>query len=211
MALPDHLSGGPIGTERVPDELLEDHQRDRVLEAASEVFATRGYHATTVDDLVSTAKIGVGNFYKLFDGKEGCFLAAYDRIVNDGRKRVSEAIFGQPDWAAQVRAGVGAALAQIQEGPHGAKLVLCEAPAAGRAGIERHRRLGEELAAAFAPGREQSAHASELPQQLDDAVAGGLLWFLQVRSAKGKLATTAKSVEEAASIVLDPYLGSRAN
>ncbi|HEY5977776.1 MAG TPA: TetR/AcrR family transcriptional regulator [Solirubrobacterales bacterium] len=195
----------------MPDELLEDHQRERVLEAASGVFATRGYHATTVDDLVAAAKIGVGNFYKLFDGKEGCFLEAYDRILARGRGRVVEAIASQEDWAAQVRAGLLAALKQVLQDPQGVRLVLAEAPAAGPAAVERHRLLVEELAAAFAPGREHCAHASELPKHLEDAMAAGLLWFLRVKSVEGKLAATAKSVEEAASIVLNPYLGTGAS
>ena len=61
--------------------MLESHQRERVLERATPIFAKRGYQGTTVDDLLATGKVGVGNFYSLFEGKEDCFLAAFERTV----------------------------------------------------------------------------------------------------------------------------------
>src|SRR3954468_9595901 len=91
-SLPDALARKPAGKERVPKEVMAEHQRERVLGAAVEVFAKRGYPGTTVDHIVSAAKIGVGNFYNLFGGKEECFLQAYDRTVEWARAEMEAAV-----------------------------------------------------------------------------------------------------------------------
>ena len=76
--LPPHLKGFRRRQRRVSRAELAAHQRDRVLESRDPVFARRGYQATTVDDLLAAGKVGVGNFYSLFEGKEDCFLAPFD-------------------------------------------------------------------------------------------------------------------------------------
>ena len=43
--------------------------RNRILQAARRLFARRGYHATTVQDVVDAARTSVGNFYFYFENK----------------------------------------------------------------------------------------------------------------------------------------------
>jgi AcrR family transcriptional regulator len=76
--LPDHLAAAPVGKDQLSRAVIAEHQRRRLLAAAAEVFADRGYTATTVEDLVAAAEIGVGSFYSLCSGKEECLLALYD-------------------------------------------------------------------------------------------------------------------------------------
>ena len=46
-----------------------------LMEAGATVFATRGYHAARVDDIVKTAKTSHGTFYLYFSSKEDLFRA----------------------------------------------------------------------------------------------------------------------------------------
>lgn len=48
---------------------------ERLLEAGTTVFATRGYHAARVDDVVKAAKTSHGTFYLYFSSKEDLFRA----------------------------------------------------------------------------------------------------------------------------------------
>lgn len=50
--------------------------RRRLLEAAVEVVRTRGYHATTVDDLCAAAGVTKGAFFHHFDSKSDLAVAA---------------------------------------------------------------------------------------------------------------------------------------
>jgi AcrR family transcriptional regulator len=57
--------------------------RERVLAAASKVFARRGYHRATVEEIASEAGFTIGALYSNFAGKEELFLALADRQVEE--------------------------------------------------------------------------------------------------------------------------------
>jgi AcrR family transcriptional regulator len=61
--------------------------RERVLLAAAKVFARRGYHRATVDEIASEAGFTIGALYSNFAGKEELFLALADQQVEE---RVAE-------------------------------------------------------------------------------------------------------------------------
>jgi AcrR family transcriptional regulator len=61
--------------------------RERLIEAAAKVFARRGYHRATVDEIASEAGFTIGALYSNFSGKEALFLAIADHQVE---KRVAE-------------------------------------------------------------------------------------------------------------------------
>jgi AcrR family transcriptional regulator len=61
--------------------------RERLIEAAARVFARRGYHQATVDEIASEAGFTVGALYSNFSGKEALFLAIADHQVEE---RVAE-------------------------------------------------------------------------------------------------------------------------
>jgi AcrR family transcriptional regulator len=65
----------------------QERTRDRVVAAAAKVFARRGYHRATVDEIASEAGFTIGALYSNFSGKEELFLAIADRQVEE---RVAE-------------------------------------------------------------------------------------------------------------------------
>jgi AcrR family transcriptional regulator len=208
--LPDHLMPTPVGRDPLPREVLAEHQRERVLAAAIEVFAKRGYQGTTVDHIVSAAQIGVGSFYPLFDGKEDCFLATYDRIVAGGRERIAG---GQPSsgsWPERLAACLFTLLELSEAEPLAARVALIEVQAAGATARSHHEQNLDEAANLLCAGREHSPVADELPASLEFATVGGLTWFLQQRIALGETAKVTNLLPEVLEIVAEPYLGEAA-
>jgi AcrR family transcriptional regulator len=65
----------------------QERTRERIVEAAAKVFARRGYHRATVDEIASEAGFTIGALYSNFAGKEDLFLAIADRQVEE---RVAE-------------------------------------------------------------------------------------------------------------------------
>jgi AcrR family transcriptional regulator len=59
----------------------KDVKRQWILDTAAKVFAGRGYHSTSVKDIVEEAGISVGSFYFYFKGKEELFAELYMNIV----------------------------------------------------------------------------------------------------------------------------------
>src|SRR5438874_8380300 len=65
----------------------QEQTREQLVEAAARVFARRGYHRATVDEIASEAGFTIGALYSNFAGKEELFLALADRQVEE---RVAE-------------------------------------------------------------------------------------------------------------------------
>jgi AcrR family transcriptional regulator len=70
---------GVSATERTAE------RRERLIEAALEVFATRGYSASTVRDVCREAGLTERYFYESFRNREALLAALADRIVDDSR------------------------------------------------------------------------------------------------------------------------------
>jgi Transcriptional regulator len=69
----------------------KDTKRKHIIETAIKVFAARGYHSTTVKDIVDEAAISVGSFYFYFKSKEDIFETLYEEV--------SKAIFNASEKA----------------------------------------------------------------------------------------------------------------
>ena len=50
-----------------------ERRRLRIAEAALSLFATQGYTVTSVDDVVTRARVSKSAFYEFFESKEHCF------------------------------------------------------------------------------------------------------------------------------------------
>ncbi len=50
-----------------------ERRRLRIAEAALQLFASRGYNVTSVDDVVREARVSKSAFYEFFESKEHCF------------------------------------------------------------------------------------------------------------------------------------------
>jgi AcrR family transcriptional regulator len=60
------------GIQQRRDARLERRRR-RIADAALDLFATRGYNATSVEDVVERARMSKSAFYEFFTSKEHCF------------------------------------------------------------------------------------------------------------------------------------------
>jgi AcrR family transcriptional regulator len=50
-----------------------ERRRGRIAQAALTLFATQGYTVTSVDDVVTRARVSKSGFYEFFESKEDCF------------------------------------------------------------------------------------------------------------------------------------------
>src|SRR3954468_21928471 len=99
-------------------------QRAKVLQAMIDVVAEKGYAAATVADAVRRARVSRGTFYELFDSKEACLSAGYVLGTDALERRVTDAVRGAADWRDELRLGVRAYLAALDEDPTFARVYL---------------------------------------------------------------------------------------
>jgi AcrR family transcriptional regulator len=66
--------------------------RDRLLEAARELFTTDGYHATTTPVLAKRAGVAEGTIYRHFPSKQALLNAAYQDVHRWGAEQVRASV-----------------------------------------------------------------------------------------------------------------------
>src|SRR5271156_5163926 len=66
--------------------------QQRILEAATEVFATRGFTAATMAAVVAAPGASTGSIYHHFGGKSELFLAIFEQMADAVDRRIDAAI-----------------------------------------------------------------------------------------------------------------------
>jgi TetR/AcrR family transcriptional regulator len=68
-----------------------------ILDAAERLFLTRGFEATTIEQLAEQADVAVGSIYGHFDSKEGVYAALLDRALELDARYCDEGWAGGTD------------------------------------------------------------------------------------------------------------------
>jgi len=208
-SLPEHLKPISVGRRPLPREVLEARQRERIIEAAIDVFAGKGYPAATVDDLVAAAQIGVGSFYGHFGGKEECLIASYEMVVAEATDFLIARASPTADWLDRICLGLGALLDWIAANPDRAKVALVEIQAGTPAARARYEETLARAAAVLAEGRRAVGVERRLPDSLEQTITSGIAWLLDRRLAAGEASTIPDLYAELGQFALEPYVGRR--
>lgn len=96
------------------------------MDAALALFAARGYHETSVDDIVARARMSKSAFYELFDSKEHCFRELLAQEGGALIHAVVSAAAGGGDHRDRMRRGISAFVSACFEQSALARLMLVE-------------------------------------------------------------------------------------
>jgi AcrR family transcriptional regulator len=80
-----------------------DATQQRILDAATEVFATRGFTAATMADVVESSGASIGSIYHHFGGKKELFLAIFERLASDIDRHIDAATDHEANSTASLR------------------------------------------------------------------------------------------------------------
>src|SRR3954468_18368967 len=82
-------SGGLVMAERIPGKRQQQAAatQEQLLDAARDVFAERGYQATTVGAITTRANTAHGTFYLYFRNKQDAFAQVFATIADQIRER----------------------------------------------------------------------------------------------------------------------------
>jgi AcrR family transcriptional regulator len=137
-----------VATARLTREQSKALTRERLLNAARAVFARRGFHGASVEEIAAEAGFSTGALYSNFDGKEALFLALLDREIDEHAREIEEAVRERTTVAERARGGADRWMAMIEREPE-LQLLFMEfwAYAARDPKVRRH------VAASFARAR----------------------------------------------------------
>jgi AcrR family transcriptional regulator len=200
----------PRGRHKLPREVIQRSQRERLLEATLRVVGELGYAATKIADLTSEAGISRTTFYELFEDKEACFLAAYDHATERLIGQISGAYEAEPSWPLAMRAGLAALLGALSADPPLARLGLVDVGAAGPAAQQRYQAFVKRLAPFFEEGRDFAPGGRTLPANTTRMAIGGVLGLISDAILAGEAAQLPALLDDVLSAALSPYLGGEA-
>jgi AcrR family transcriptional regulator len=207
-ALPGKQNRQPPGPEPVGRDSAAADQRRRILAATAELVAEQGYQEATMEEIVRRAKVGYATFYKHYPDKEAAFLALLEAATDRTVSRVEDAYEREEGpWADRVGAALGVLFADVAEYPAAARAVLVEAVAAGPEAAAKHEAALKRLAPLLRPGRELNPRQAELPESLEETLAGGVVWVLGQRLIAGEADMLRGLLPETLEFVLRPYIG----
>jgi AcrR family transcriptional regulator len=90
--------------------LPKSERRQQILTVARDVFARRGYHQTTIDDIALQAGVARGTFYLYFEDKRAVFSDLIDRFASQLTMAIVRIVTDDPSRPvmAQVRENIRA-------------------------------------------------------------------------------------------------------
>ena len=105
--------------------------RERILDAALNIFSNKGYHDTRLDEIADESDTSKGSIYFHFPNKERLFIALIDQFANLLERRVTEAIDQEDEGIQRVSAALTATLETFARYRRPAKIMLVQAVGLG--------------------------------------------------------------------------------
>ena len=156
--------------------------RERIIRAAIEVFAEKGYHRATIADVVRRSGLSVGAIYTYFANKDALFLSSCDLVNDQAMEELGLRLAPLTTTEARLRAAIDYYVETVDAfdgGPGQAPLVAAWAEADDpgvRAMLVRRR---ERLVGAASLLLQEGISRGDLPATLDvDGFARGFTGLL---------------------------------
>jgi AcrR family transcriptional regulator len=199
----------PRGRHGLSPEFVARNQRERLIAGLTQALYEVGYQKTTVSLIGKRAAVSKSDFYKHFESKDDCFIAAYDAAVARIRGRLVEACdaaTGKP-WPLRVSVAIDALLKLFASEPALASIVMVEGLRAGRGVYDRYQGAIETFVGYLREGAPKGPGGAEVPEATDEAVVGGVASMLGRRVLAGEAEQLGQLFPEILEFVLSAYLG----
>ncbi len=159
MTRPTSRSSTEFQTEKNPSADVPAG-RERILDAALEVIARRGYSAAGVQEIVDLSATSKGSFYFHFPSKEKMTMALVERMSDKLVSRVRDSVRNQPTPLHRVSASIETLISIFARKRTVAQVLLLNIMGNGKATDKK-----------FLPIRERFSHL--IQEELDSAVQSG--------------------------------------
>jgi len=203
----EELGPLPAGRHGFSREQVAHNQRERLIAGLATAVAEKGYRAVTITDVTKQARVSRRVFYENFEGKEECFLAAFEVVADHVRELAGEAVAAVPDWPQRATAAARAVLVFFAEEPDLARLCLVESQAAGPPVAARFHEAVQEAVPYLELGRAERPRERPLPPTTEESVIGAVVLMLSRKVAAGEAERLLDLLPDMVEFVLTPYVG----
>lgn len=207
MAVDPQGSVLPRGRHGLTRDVVESHQRARLLDAVVVAVSERGYSDVAVQHLIDAARVSRRTFYEHFAHRHEAILAACETIFANLLATIEAACTSQTEWPSKVKAGIAAALRFAADEPDAARLLNIHASTASGEAAKQMLEAKERLAAMLAPGRDCYPQAAKLPAMTEKALVGAIWGTIGTHLIGSDLEPLEELEAELVELALTPYLG----
>jgi AcrR family transcriptional regulator len=181
-------------------------RRQVILEAMVRVVGRQGYKATSVADVIAEADTSRTTFYKHFEDKHDCFLAAYDMVVEEVTSQVIASCDGRQPWLERVRTGLTTIVNMFALDPELARTAIVEVSAAGADARQRHWDAINRFTEFLVDG-EELAGDRDLPDNIALMAAGAVSGLIFDELLTGRAERLPTLLPDLLFAMLVPYIG----
>jgi AcrR family transcriptional regulator len=181
-------------------------RRQLILEAMVRVVGHQGYKATSVADVIVEADVSRTTFYKHFEDKHECFLAAYDMLTERVMDEVVANCDGEQAWLERVRIGLTTIVEMFALDPQLARTAVVEVAAAGADARQRHWNAITRFTEFLEDG-EELAEGRELPDNIALMAAGAVSGLIFDELLTGRAERLPQLLPDLLFALLVPYIG----
>jgi AcrR family transcriptional regulator len=183
-----------------------ESRRQLLLEAMIRVVGAKGYRETSVADVIEEAGTSRTTFYKHFEDKHECFLAAYDMLVERVFAQVLANCDGEQPWLERMRTGLATIVGLFALDPELARTAVVEVAAAGADARRRHWNAVARFTEFLEAGRDE-ADGRELPENIALLAAGAVSGLIFDELLAGRAEQLPDLLPELLFALLVPYIG----
>ena len=140
-----------------------DKTRHRILDAAEDVFASKGYHDAPVEEIGRVTSLSKGGIYFHFPSKEDLFFAVLDRLAGRLESRINRATATAPTHLAGAEAAIEAVVNALAGKRNLARLLLLQGYSMGNSFQQTRARIFNRFAGMIERQLNLAVENGELP------------------------------------------------
>ena len=104
-----------LTTPADPKQARSKQTKEKIVQAAIQLFQERGYEGTTSNEIAAAAGVSVGSFYVYFTDKRQLLLTIFDRLADDMFKNIFEIVKPEHLFDTKLRPTIRSAVANTIE------------------------------------------------------------------------------------------------
>lgn len=184
--------------------------RERIIEAAAQVAAERGYAALSITEIDRAAGVSHHTFSRHFKSSDEAFIEAYRAGSKETIAHSLKAYTAESTWSTAVYAGLSAELHFLARRPELARIGFLEVYAAGPRALELREAELRLFTAGLAPGYEMRRLGAPPHRIVSEAIAGGIYLLIRERVLHDGPERLPALAADATYAALAPFIGADA-
>jgi AcrR family transcriptional regulator len=205
--LPHRVVPLPRGRNSLAPSEAARERRERILAAVARTVAAQGYAATSVADIVASAKVTRSAFYSHFASKEDAFLAAQDAALEGTVRAAANGYFLGSEWPQRFWCSGLGVLEYMRRHPDSTYLEVVELNAVGAKAISRDYETRAAFSLFVEEGYHHSQVAARLPRLCIEAISGAIFALIRRQVLRGRAEEMLEVLPQGVYVATAPFIG----